>query len=273
MEFIEFQDQKIAFTDNGQKGTPVVFIHGYCEDLSMWDEFCEPFEEDYRLIKIDLPGFGKSEIKGKVSIAEMAEVVITVLRHLDIKKYIYISHSMGGYVGLELAKTEGKNLLGFGLFHSHPFADSEATKKKRHKGVEFIEQNGSALYAKQLIPLLFKKDFHKSNHYLVAKLVYQASKSPKEGFINGQIAMSERVDNTAILKELECPVLMIIGKQEQTAPYDLVVKQVDMPSLGSVHILEKVGHMGMFSAKKETQKIVEDFLGFCALRLRSGLQG
>ncbi len=265
MEFIEFQNQKIAFSDNGQDGTPVVFVHGYCEDMTMWNEFIEPFEEDYRIIKIDLPGFGKSEINQKVSIAEMAEVVIAVLKKLGIKKYIYIAHSMGGYVGLELAKTESKKLLGFGLFHSHPYADSPEIKKKRLKSVDFIQQNGHELYAKQLIPLLFKPDFYKNNHYLVGKLVYQASTSPKQGFINGQIAMSERADNTAILKELACPVLMIIGKLEQTAPYDLIVKQVEMPSLGSVHIMDKVGHMGMFSAKKETQKIVEDFLGFCEI--------
>ena len=264
MEFIEFQNQKIAFSDNGQQGTSVVFIHGYCEDATMWSEFCEPFEEDFRLIKIDLPGFGKSEIKGKVSLVEMAEAVIAVLKHLEVKKYIYIGHSMGGYVGLELAKKAKDKLLGFGLFHSHPFADDEATKKKRHKSVDFIEQNGSALYAKQLIPLLFKKDFHKNNHFLIAKLVYQASKSPKEGLQNGQVAMAERVDNTDILKKLSCPVLMIIGKQEQTADYNLIVKQAEMPDLGVVHILEKAGHMGMFSAKKETQKIVENFLGFCA---------
>ena len=263
MEFIEFQKQQIAFSDNKHKGTPVVFVHGYCEDQTMWDEFTEPFDPHYRIIKIDLPGFGLSEIKGAVSIEEMADAVIAVLKHLKVKKYILIGHSMGGYVSLEIAKKEPQKLLGFSLFHSHPFEDEPAVKKKRLKAVKFIDEVGHEIYVKQLIPRLFKTDFHKSNHYLVGKLVYQASRGPKEGLKNGQVAMANRVDNTEILKAIDCPVQLIIGKLDETLAYEEMVKQVELPKKGSIHILEKVGHMGMFSSKRELQKIVETFLEFC----------
>lgn len=263
MEFIEFQKQQVAFSDNKHKGTSIVFIHGYCEDQTMWDEFVEPFEEHYRIIKIDLPGFGRSEIKGAVSLEQMGDAVIAVLKHLKVNKFILFGHSMGGYVGLEIAKKESKKLIGFSLFHSHPFEDKANVKKKRLKAVDFIKQNGHEVYAKQLIPRLFKKDFHKNHHYLISKLVYQASRSPKEGFMNGQIAMANRIDNTEILKKLTCPVQLIIGKLDETLPYPEMVKQVEMPKIGSIHILDRVGHMGMFSSKKELQKIVEEFLEFC----------
>jgi len=263
MEFIEFQKQQIAFSDNKHEGTPVVFIHGYCEDQTMWDEFTEPFDPHFRIIKIDLPGFGKSEIKGAVSIIEMADTVIAVLKHLKIEKYILYGHSMGGYVSLEIAKKEHENLLGFCLFHSHPYEDATEVKKKRLKAVDFIEEIGAELYVKQLLPRLFPPEFRKSNHYLVGKLVYQASRGPKEGLKNGQLAMANRVDNTEILKELNCPVQLIIGKLDETLAYNEMIKQVELPKIGSIHILEKVGHMGMFSAKKQLQKIVETFLEFC----------
>lgn len=263
MEFIEFQKQQIAFSDNKHKGTPVVFIHGYCEDQTMWEEFTEPFDPYYRIITIDLPGFGFSEIDGAVSIVEMADAVIAVLKHLKIKKYILIGHSMGGYVSLEIAKKESENLIGFSLFHSHPFEDAPEVKKKRLKAVKFIDEVGHEIYVKQLIPRLFKTDFHKSNHYLVGKLVYQASRGPREGLKNGQVAMANRVDNTKILKELNCPVQLIIGKLDETLAYPDMVKQVELPTKGSIHILEKVGHMGMFSAKRELQKIIQSFIEFC----------
>jgi len=263
MEFIEFQKQQVAFSDNKHKGTPVVFVHGYCEDQTMWDEFAEPFDLHYRIIKIDLPGFGLSEIKDAVSIKQMADTVIAVLKHLGVKKYILIGHSMGGYVSLEIAKKESKKLIGFSLFHSHPFEDEPDIKKKRLKAVDFIDEIGHELYVKQLLPRLFKKDFHKNHNHLIGKLVYQASRSPKEGLKNGQVAMANRVDNTQILKELNCPVQLIIGKLDETLAYEEMVKQVEMPKIGSIHILEKVGHMGMFSSKRELQKIVEGFLEFC----------
>ena len=58
------------------------------------------------------------------------------------------------------------------------------------------------------------------------------------------------------------------GSPEMGVPQDLqqfgeMVQQAAMPATGVVHIMEKTGHMGMFTATKKTQRMVEDFLEFC----------
>ncbi len=263
MEFVTYKKQKIAYYSNEVEGTAVVLIHGYTEDSTMWDEFVEPFEEDYHVVKVDLQGHGQSEIKDNGSIADMAAAVMKVVSKLKIKKFVLIGHSMGGYVSLEIAKNHSKNLLGLGLFHSHPFADSEATKKARMKAVEFIDTNGHELYCKQLIPRLFKVGYPNDNRFLIETLVFRASRFPAKGLKNGQIAMADREDRTEVLKNMPCPVLMIIGKLDTTLAYDEMVQQAAMPATGVVHIMEKTGHMGMFTATKKTQEMVVDFLEFC----------
>ena len=61
MKLITYQDQKIAYKAEG-KGTAVALVHGFCEDSSIWEEFrLDLLEENYRIVRIDLPGFGKSE--------------------------------------------------------------------------------------------------------------------------------------------------------------------------------------------------------------------
>ncbi len=146
MKFIAFQNKKVAYQVEG-KGTAVVLVHGFCEDSTIWEEFrAGLLEENYRLISIDLPGFGRSEVLPVVNIEQMAEAVHAVLLKLNISKAVFIGHSMGGYAGLAFARLYPELLMGLGLFHSHPYADSEEKKENRRRSVAFIKRQGHALF-------------------------------------------------------------------------------------------------------------------------------
>ncbi|MCB0578191.1 MAG: alpha/beta fold hydrolase [Phaeodactylibacter sp.] len=262
MRFIAYQDKKIAYQVEG-KGTAVVLIHGFCEDSSIWEEFqADLLEESHRVIRIDLPGFGRSETLPGVSIEQMAQAVHAVLFKLKAREIIFIGHSMGGYVGLAFARLYPKMLRGLGLFHSHPYADSEEKKENRRKSVEFIKRQGHALFVKQLIPGLFNEKFANSNAFLLEKLTYRAARGQSAGVIAAQQAMIERQDETQTLSSLDVPVLFILGEEDQAVPADHA-EQIHLPQTASIHILERVGHMGLFEARKKTQRIVRQFVDFC----------
>lgn len=262
MKFITYRNKKIAYQVEG-KGPAVMLVHGFCEDSNIWEEFrADLLEENYRVIRIDLPGFGRSEVLPSVSIEQMAEAVHAVLMKLKANEIIFIGHSMGGYVGLAFARLYPKMLRGLGLFHSHPYADSEEKKENRRKSVEFIKRQGHALFVKQLIPSLFNEKFANSNAFLLEKLTYRAAKGKSAGIIAAQEAMIEREDETKVLSEIEVPVLFIIGEEDQAVPPESI-EQIHLPQAASIHILEKVGHMGLFEASKKTQLIVRQFLAFC----------
>ena len=86
-------------------GPAIVFLHGFMEDHSIWDEFVEQIAEKYRCICIDLPGFGKSGVFREIHTMDfMAGKVWEVLKKEHVSKCILIGHSMGGYVSLAFAK-------------------------------------------------------------------------------------------------------------------------------------------------------------------------
>lgn len=260
MQSIQFQNKKIGFSVQG-KGTPLVLLHGFCEDSRMWDDFLTLFLHR-KIVRIDLPGFGQSELQENVSIEEMANCVKAVLDHLKIEKCVMIGHSMGGYVSLEFAKKHGEQLLGLGMFHSQPYADSEEKKVNRNKSIDFIRRNGHIHYVKQVIPALFAYDFSKGYQFEVNKLLYNAIQNSSENFISALEAMQNRVDNSAVLEQIDCPVLFIVGKQDQAIPLEDSLRQTALPKIADIHILPSVGHMGMFEAKRKTAKIVKNFLSF-----------
>ncbi len=239
---------------------PLVLLHGFCEDSRMWEDWLVGFEA-YHILRIDLPGFGRSESIPDLSIEKMAEVVLAVLDQHKIKKCILLGHSMGGYVGLAVARRFPDRLAALGLFHSHPFADSPEKLAQRQKGIEFIEKTGHIYFVKQLFHNLFPSAFIRSNQMLVDKLIFRASQLPPQNIIAAIRAMMDRPDESAVLEQLDFPVLCIMGVEDRIVP-DNHLDQAAMPAIGSIHILPKVAHMGMFELKKKTQRIVRQFIAF-----------
>lgn len=262
MQFIDYKGKKVAYYLNGNKKTPIVFIHGFCEDSTLWDDFIEPFE-DFQIVRIDLPGFGNSEVVDNISIEGMAETAMAVLDHLKIKNFFLIGHSMGGYASLEIAKRRGDQILGLSMFHSHPYADTDEKKQARLRDLEFIETNGHELYVKQLIPNLFAPGFAVSHTYLVDMMILRASKFPREGVTNALRAMIRRADNSDVLKKATYPVNFIIGELDSTIPLEVSLAQTHLPAVADIQLMPKVGHMGMIKARRETQVILRKFLEFC----------
>ncbi len=260
MEQLTFQKKQIAFYRSGEgEETPVVLLHGFCEDSRVWDEWLD-FLPQRSYLRIDLPGFGNSELLENLSIESMAEAVNAVLEHLNIKKCILTGHSMGGYVSLAFAEKYGEKLTGLCMFHSHPFEDSEDKKAGRLKSVDFIKKNGHILYVRQMIPQLFAYDYSKGYQMEVNRLIHNAIHYSPEAIIAALDAMRIRPDRSEVLKNIACPVLFIIGKHDNAVPLELSMAQAHLPKIADIHVFPTVGHMGMFSAQRETAKVFKEFL-------------
>ena len=262
MNFTHFEGKKVAFRSEG-KGQPLILLHGLCEDSTIWDEFIKGLTNDFLIIRPDLSGFGESDILAEHSIERMAESVKAVLNHLHIKKCIMVGHSLGGYVSMAFQKKYPSVLTGLGLFHSHPFADTDAKKEERLKAIQFVERNGHIVYVKQLIPKLFAELFATSNEFLINSLIFKASKYKPETITGAHKAMLARPDNADILKDCPCPVLLIVGKQDKTIPFEVSAAMLPLPNIAKIVILPKVAHMGLFTAKEQTVKAVKQFGELC----------
>ncbi|MBB6110319.1 Pimeloyl-ACP methyl ester carboxylesterase [Mucilaginibacter lappiensis] len=103
----------IAYTDSGKNDTTLLFVHGWCINKSYWTNQTAYFGKKYRVVAIDLPGFGKSG-KNRKDWSPMAfsRDVDSVIKQLDLKKVILIGHSMSGDVALQAAVDNPKQVIG-----------------------------------------------------------------------------------------------------------------------------------------------------------------
>ncbi len=245
---------------------PLVFLHGYCEDLSMWTAFAEAFQE-HAILKVDLPGFGKSDTSDALTIDKMAQGVEEVMAHLELQEAIVVGHSMGGYVAVALSRLLSDRLRGLCMMHSHPFEDLPETKVKRRKANVFVAENGVPKLLNMMVPTFFAPSLQEKYKSVTTGIIEEASKLSSEAVINGMEAMRARPDMRAWVEELTCPYHCVLGTEDIPSPFDFCLPQINLAPITKVTILEGIGHMGMFSAKEEVQAEMKDFIHFCTNKL------
>lgn len=250
----------ITFTDKGS-GPVLVFVHGFCESKDIWIDFTASLTESYRVICLDLPGFGESLLdKESISMEWFAEEVHRLLIQLNIASFTYIGHSLGGYVGLAYAATYASSLSGFCLFHSTALADSEERKLNRDKTIAFIQKYGADLFTQSFIEPLFLLQNRAALKDQIAMLKRIAKQSSEQGIIATTLAMRDRPDRTAVLASLSVPVLLIGGKNDATIPIDKLKEQASLSHHITLSEIENCGHMGMFEQKEKTLEQVKIFI-------------
>lgn len=268
MKHIIFRNKKIFYRIEG-KGKPVMLLHGFAEDGNIWKYQLEKLLENFRLIIPDIPGSGKSErLEGKIFIEDYAEV-IKAIADLEINsenkvnkknQFTLIGHSMGGYITLAFAEKYPDFLDRFGLFHSSAYADDEAKKEIRKKGIEFISNNGAFSFLKSSIPNLFSKKTKDEKFVLVDKLIDMTKDFSPESLIQYYQAMIQRPDRTMVLKTFPKPVLFIAGKYDNAVPLKSSLEQCHLPGITHMHILQHSGHMGMWEEKDAATRYLLSFL-------------
>lgn len=254
----------LHYTLTEKRELTLVYIHGFCEDSRMWQYFIRGQKEKYQILRVDLPGFGKSPAAGAGSLADSAKAVEKILRKEKIEKIILIGHSMGGYVALAFAELFPDYLRGLCLFHSHPFADSEESKELRTRSAALVETGGQSAYVSGLFRKIFPKDF--PNKKLIEKMIRRANKYPAAGIAAGQRAMRDRPDRQKVLRKADFPIQMIIGTEDTAVPLAQSLQMTHLPATADIQILPGIGHMGMFEDGKQTKKLLNNFVAFCEER-------
>jgi len=244
----------------GGEGNAVMLLHGFGIDSSAWMEQINYLQKSYRVIAPDLPGIGVSELTSDVSMEGVAAIVKEILEAEEIEQAAVIGHSLGGYIALAFAEKYPELLSGLGLFHSTAIADNEEKKANRQKGIEFTEKHGAEPFLETTAPKMFAPATKTDNKKLYERFMGQLPDMSKEAVIRYYEAMMQRPDRVEILRKIKVPVLFIYGKQDEIIPLDKTIEQASIPSISSVNILKKSGHLGMLEEPEEANKAIEDFL-------------
>jgi len=106
----------ISHRSYGEGQFTLLFVHGWCINQTYWSKQVDALSSDYRIVTIDLPGFGESGTnRENWSIEEYGSDVNAVIEQLKLTNVILIGHSMGGDIILETALKNGEVIALIGV--------------------------------------------------------------------------------------------------------------------------------------------------------------
>lgn len=255
---MEANGLELFFEDHGQ-GRPVVLLHGYPLDHTIWKPVVNGLKDHARLIVPDLRGHGDSPVpeEGEWSIREMAEDVRALLDRLKIERAVVVGHSMGGYVALSFAHAYPQRVAGLALVTSQAAADTTEKRQARYIQIEEARRRGVRAVTDGLAAKLTARPA------LAEALKLLMGKMPLVGLMGTLKAMAERPDATPWLAEMDVPAVVIAGLADSIIPLERSQTMAQLlPRSWLVEVAE-AGHMPMLEAADEVCAALRQLMEAC----------
>ena len=229
---------------------PIVLHHPLAANLTIWDELAAMLAKDFRVVRFDARGHGKTDApKAPYDFATLSKDVTALLDHLKIAKAHFLGLSMGGMIGQFL-----------GLDHASRFPTlmlTATTSRVPPEGrvlwqdrVKMARTEGmAAMPAGSLQRWLTERN--RQNKALVSRMSDMISATPVEGYA-GWCQAIEMLDTTDRLKAITLPTLVVVGAEaihREIPGSELVI----MPACAHMLCVEDPvgmhGHLTKFLAK------------------------
>lgn len=251
----------LSYDDVGEGNIPVIFLHGYPFDKTMWQFQLDFLKPAHRLIACDIRGFGKStDEEAALSIDLFTDNLITFMDKLYIDKAIVCGLSMGGFIALNALKRSPDRFEALILCDTQCIADTTEVKEKRYKIIDEITVDGVTNFNEEFIKSVFHKDSLSNKKELVETLRSVVFSNSQNIIAMGLIALAERSETCSILNDVGIPTLILCGREDEVTP--LAQSEFMHAAIkGSIlHVIDNAGHVSNLEQPHEFNKHIRHFL-------------
>jgi 2-succinyl-6-hydroxy-2,4-cyclohexadiene-1-carboxylate synthase len=121
---------------SGEGDISLFFIHGFAGSVEDWHEIADALSADFKIVCIDMPGFGKSDKPDSPEFYTQLfgrTVITSVIKQLSLSQVILVGYSMGGRFALDVVAAESQSVVGLILESSSPGIDDDEQRELRVK--------------------------------------------------------------------------------------------------------------------------------------------
>ena len=241
-------DSQLHYEERG-KGLPVVLLHGFPFDHTIWQAQLDGVGEVARVLAPDLPGFGTSPLPPPEPL--MDDYVAALVRWvdvLDLDRFVLVGHSMGGYVALSFARHYMGRLAGLGLVCTRPGPDTDQARENRYSLINEVWDRGAEATVDRMLPNLLAPATQEKHPEIGDQVRVVMQRQPPGGIVSALWAMARRPDSTPLLGNITVPTLVVSGADDRIIPAedaDLMAASIPgavqerIPSAGHLPMLEQ----------------------------------
>jgi pimeloyl-ACP methyl ester carboxylesterase len=249
--------------DDAGAGTPVVLLHGFPFNRSMWRGQAQALGDTCRVVAPDLRGQGETslgEAKGAATMEEMAADVAALLDELNVGRAVVGGLSMGGYVALAFCRAFPERVRALVLADTRARADTDDARRTREATARRALSEGMAPIADAMLPKLLSAETLERRPETAARVREMMLATNPEGAAAALRGMALRRDQTDLLQEIEAPTLILVGGEDAvTPPFEAEAMRGKIKGSRLV-VVEGAGHLSNVERPEDFNRALEDFL-------------
>jgi pimeloyl-ACP methyl ester carboxylesterase len=285
MKTVHLHDIDLAVADGGS-GRPVVLLHGFPLTHAIWEQQIAALVPKQRVLAPDLRGFGQSGVTpGRVTMRQFADDLAAMLDALKIDEPIVLGGlSMGGYVAFRFFQAHRSRLAGLILCDTKAAADTPQAAAGRLETAQRLERpradssivwticragrketarrewEGTRFLADTMLPRLLAPATLVGRPEVVDRLRWMILAGNPIGYAATLRGLAERPDFTPLLPRIDCPTLLIVGRQDAISTVaEMNAMAGAIPGSRIVEI-DNAGHVTPLEAPGEVTAAMEQFL-------------
>lgn len=243
---------QISYDDLGEGAVPVIFLHGYPFDKTMWRPQIDFLKDSNRVIAVDIRGFGASkDEETSLSIGLFADDLIKFMNALGIDKAMICGLSMGGYIALNAVNRFSSRFEALILCDTQCSADTKEAKEKRYKTIDEINDNGVSAFNESFVKSIFYAGSLMNKKEVVEAVRAVVSSNSQHIITMGLRTLADRSETCSILNEIKIPTLIICGREDALTP---LAKSEYMHANIQDSVLKIINHAGHVSNLEQPQE-------------------
>ncbi len=251
---------EIAFDEAGH-GNPVVLLHGFPLNRSMWSEQVEVLRTNYRVITPDLRGHGETTVVDEpATMEESAHDVAALLDELKIESASVAGLSMGGYVALAFCRLYPHRVSSLILADTRAGADSDDVRRGREESAQRALRECMDAIAETMIPKLLSLETLARKSEIVSRVREMINGTRPEGAAAALRGMAVRRDQTSFLSEISIPTLILVGSADSLTPPEEAMLMHRAIRDSRMVTIERAGHLSNFEQPEAFNRALLDFL-------------
>jgi len=256
------QHHTVSYYDEGSiQSQPIIFIHGFPLNKTMWHQQIGEFKENYRVIAYDIRGHGNSDAgAGDFSIELFVNDLLGLMDALKIDKTIMCGFSMGGYIALNAIENYPERFTALVLCDTNCTDDNPEAKENRMKAIESIRLKGLEQYADASLKKLFAPISILKQRAEIAIVREMIMTTPKQSLYKTLRALAERQETCTKLHEITVPVLIMVGKEDVITPPAVALAMHEKMEGSTLHRIDHAGHLSNMENSKEFNTELAGFL-------------
>ena len=258
---ITLPELNIAYEEQGS-GIPLLFIHGFPLNRQMWRPQIAALSASAHVLAPDLRGHGETmPTPAPYSMDMLADDCAAFLEATGVSQPVVVcGMSMGGYITLAFYRRHRERVAGLILAATRASADTPEGKANRDKSVGQVRELGIRPVVDSMLPKMMAPTTYAAHPDLVSHVKEIMEATSPEVMVGALLGLKERPDSTAMLAQIDVPILILHGLDDQLIPF----KEAEVMHAGirnsQLHLLQDAGHLLNLEQPALFNQVLSDFL-------------